>query len=99
MSFGAVAGRRTAAHHRSHGTRNSNTLIRVVVSAGLQRMLRGVVDSSGRMSAKVDRSFTLRQRQIVQLIAAGLFNEEIGATLGISERTVRAHCEALRLKL
>jgi ATP/maltotriose-dependent transcriptional regulator MalT len=42
---------------------------------------------------------TERQRQVVELIAAGNSNEEIGARLGISGRTVKAHCDVLRSKL
>jgi ATP/maltotriose-dependent transcriptional regulator MalT len=42
---------------------------------------------------------TDRQRQVVELIAAGCSNEEIGARLGISARTVKAHCDVLRQKL
>ena len=42
---------------------------------------------------------TKRQRQVVELIAAGLSNEEIGAQLGISARTAKAHCDVLRQKL
>jgi DNA-binding CsgD family transcriptional regulator len=44
-------------------------------------------------------SFTKRQLEIIEAIAAGQSNEEIGAMLGISPRTVRAHCDALRVKL
>lgn len=40
-----------------------------------------------------------RQRQVVALIAQGLSNEEIALRLGISARTVRAHCDATRRKL
>ncbi|HEY6053814.1 MAG TPA: helix-turn-helix transcriptional regulator [Gaiellaceae bacterium] len=42
---------------------------------------------------------TDRQRQVVELIAAGCSNEEIGERLGISPRTAKAHCDALRQKL
>ena len=42
---------------------------------------------------------TERQRQVVELIAAGCSNEEIGARLGISPRTAKAHSDALRQKL
>jgi two-component system NarL family response regulator len=42
---------------------------------------------------------TERQRQVVGLIAAGCSNDEIGARLGISARTVKAHADALRHKL
>jgi LuxR family transcriptional regulator, maltose regulon positive regulatory protein len=49
----------------------------------------------------LNRPLTLtdRQRQVVELIAAGCSNEEIGARLGISARTVKAHCDVLRQKL
>lgn len=42
---------------------------------------------------------TDRQRQVVALIAAGCSNEEVGARLGISPRTAKAHCDVLRQKL
>jgi len=42
---------------------------------------------------------TARQRQIVQLIAAGCSNEEVGVRLGISPRTAKAHTDVLRQKL
>lgn len=48
------------------------------------------------------RSFTgitARQRQVVELIAQGLSNDEVGLELGISSRTAKAHCDALRQKL
>jgi DNA-binding CsgD family transcriptional regulator len=43
--------------------------------------------------------FTERQRQIVELLAAGLSNDELGERLGISPRTAKAHCDTLRQKL
>ena len=42
---------------------------------------------------------TERQRQVVELIALGCSNEEVGARLGISARTAKAHCDVLRHKL
>jgi ATP/maltotriose-dependent transcriptional regulator MalT len=42
---------------------------------------------------------TERQRQVVELIAAGCSNVEVGEYLGISPRTAKAHCDALRQKL
>jgi ATP/maltotriose-dependent transcriptional regulator MalT len=42
---------------------------------------------------------TDRQRQVVELIASGCSNEEIGERLGISPRTAKAHCDVLRQKL
>jgi ATP/maltotriose-dependent transcriptional regulator MalT len=44
-------------------------------------------------------SLTERQRQVVELIAAGYSNEEIGTRLGISARTAKAHADVLRHKL
>lgn len=43
--------------------------------------------------------FTPRQRQVVELIAAGCSNQEVGARLGLSPRTAKAHSDALRRKL
>jgi len=44
-------------------------------------------------------TLTLRQRQVIALLAAGRTEAEISSQLGISPRTVRAHCDALRSKL
>jgi LuxR family maltose regulon positive regulatory protein len=44
-------------------------------------------------------ALTERQTQVVELIALGCSNEEIGQQLGISPRTVKAHCDVLRQKL
>ena len=44
-------------------------------------------------------AITERQRQVVELIAAGCSNEEVGTRLGISPRTAKAHCDVLRQKL
>jgi DNA-binding CsgD family transcriptional regulator len=52
-------------------------------------------------NATADRypSITDRQREVIVLIAAGCSNEEVGERLGISPRTVKAHCDVLRQKL
>ena len=44
-------------------------------------------------------SITPRQREVIQLIAEGLSNDELGVALGISPRTAKAHCDVLRQKL
>jgi len=44
-------------------------------------------------------SVTGRQREVIVLIAAGCSNDEVGQRLGISPRTVKAHCDVLRQKL
>jgi ATP/maltotriose-dependent transcriptional regulator MalT len=44
-------------------------------------------------------ALTERQTQVVELIALGCSNDEIGRRLGISPRTAKAHCDVLRQKL
>jgi len=46
-----------------------------------------------------ETGLTVRQVQIVELIAHGCSNVEVAAKLGISPRTAKAHCDALRQKL
>ena len=45
------------------------------------------------------QGLTERQRQVAVLIVAGFSNDEVGALLGISPRTARAHSDAVRFKL
>ena len=53
-----------------------------------------------RMQALRDPSaITDRQRQVIELIAQGLSNDELSHELGISPRTAKAHCDVLRQKL
>ena len=51
------------------------------------------------MTALTNLMLTDRQRQVVELIATGCSNDEIGERLGISPRTAKAHCDVLRQKL
>ena len=44
-------------------------------------------------------SITVRQREVIELIAQGLSNDELSLALGISPRTAKAHCDVLRQKL
>lgn len=44
-------------------------------------------------------AITDRQREVIALLAAGCSNEEVSERLGISPRTVKAHCDTLRQKL
>jgi len=48
---------------------------------------------------RIPPSVTARQLQVIELIAAGCSNEEVGERLGISPRTAKAHCDVLRQKL
>jgi ATP/maltotriose-dependent transcriptional regulator MalT len=52
-----------------------------------------------RVLTERDLRFTERQREVVELIASGLSNDEVGERLGISPRTAKAHCDVLRQKL
>ena len=60
---------------------------------------RRVALASPGMSALTNVNVTDRQRQVVELLAAGCSNEEIGERLGITSRTAKAHCDVLRQKL
>src|SRR3954465_11981769 len=59
----------------------------------------GAALASPGMSALTNVNVTDRQRQVVELLAAGCSNEEIGERLGITSRTAKAHCDVLRQKL
>ncbi len=50
-------------------------------------------------SMERDPRLTQRQREVVALIAAGCSNDEVGARLGISPRTAKAHADVIRRKL
>ncbi len=52
-------------------------------------------------STPSDEPFVLteRQLQVIELIARGCSNDEVGDRLGISPRTAKAHCDVLRQKL
>jgi len=45
------------------------------------------------------RSLPARQREVFTLITTGLLNKEVGARMGISERTVKVHRERLRARM
>ena len=53
------------------------------------------------MSTPNDAAFVMteRQLQVIELIARGCSNDEVGIRLGISPRTAKAHCDVLRQKL
>ena len=51
------------------------------------------------VTEKRSTAITERQREVIALIAAGCSNDEVGARLGISPRTAKAHSDVLRQKL
>jgi DNA-binding NarL/FixJ family response regulator len=55
--------------------------------------------TQGRLMARGVARLTPRQREILVLLAKGFYYKEIGAALGISHCTVRAHLHAVYQKL
>lgn len=43
--------------------------------------------------------FSSRQIEVVKLLARGVSTEDAAAELGLSPRTIKSHCDALRYKL
>jgi DNA-binding CsgD family transcriptional regulator len=83
----ALGGRRPGpTGPRIHPSTNGASLLPLAPLSAMQALL----DPSG---------ITLRQRQVIELIAQGLSDEEVGFQLGISPRTAKAHSDALRQKL
>lgn len=52
-----------------------------------------------RMRPGVNAGMTDREKQVLQMLVSGLSNKEIGAPLGIVERTVKAHIATLMRKI
>jgi DNA-binding NarL/FixJ family response regulator len=55
--------------------------------------------SSGHGISVGQRSFTIREREVLTMLVAGCNNKEIAAPLGIGERTVKAHVAKLMRKV
>lgn len=55
--------------------------------------------SASTLGHQGDVCLTVRQREVLRLVASGATAEEIAEELAISPRTVRAHTERLRVKL
>ena len=69
---------------------------RRVISLFIER----VTSAPGRYFPGGGRStFTDREKQVLELLVAGSSNKEIGAALGIEERTVKAHVAKLMRKV
>jgi DNA-binding NarL/FixJ family response regulator len=58
-----------------------------------------VTSSPGRIFPAGRVSFTDREKEVLELLVAGRSNKEIGAALGIEERTVKAHVAKLMRKV
>jgi two-component system, NarL family, response regulator len=77
----------------------SDDLVRVVrqVHAGEQPMIPGVMARLAERAA--NPTLTTRETQVIELIAQGLRNKEIGVSLGISEETAHVHVRNILAKL
>src|ERR1700745_1430991 len=58
-----------------------------------------VTSSPGRIFPAGRVTFTDREKEVLELLVAGRSNKEIGAVLGIEERTVKAHVAKLMRKV
>jgi DNA-binding CsgD family transcriptional regulator len=101
---GGAARRRTGASTRRHPCSDLNAPkgVEPQIRLSSNRQSRARLLASRQMQealTKVSTRITERQRQVIELIAAGCSNEEVGERLGISPRTAKAHCDVLRQKL
>src|SRR4029077_19358341 len=67
----------------------------------LLNAIRGAIERSGKITVLRDRyaSLTRRERQVLALIVSGHLNKQVGAELGISEVTVKAHRGTMMRKM
>jgi DNA-binding NarL/FixJ family response regulator len=65
----------------------------------LSLFIERVSNSSGRIFPAGPVSFTHREKEVLEMLVAGRSNKEIGAPLGIGERTVKAHVAKLMRKV
>ena len=65
----------------------------------LSMFIERVTSSPGRIFPAGRVIFTDREKEVLELLVAGRANKEIGAVLGIEERTVKAHVAKLMRKV
>lgn len=65
----------------------------------LSTFIERVTSSPGRIFPAGRVSFTDREKEVLELLVAGRSNKEIGSSLGIEERTVKAHVAKLMRKV
>jgi DNA-binding NarL/FixJ family response regulator len=65
----------------------------------LSRFIERVSNSQGRIFPGGPVVFTSREKEVLEMLVAGRSNKEIGAPLGITERTVKAHVAKLMRKV
>jgi len=65
----------------------------------LSMFIERVTSSPGRIYPAGRVTFTDREKEVLEMLVAGRSNKEIGAALGIEERTVKAHVAKLMRKV
>jgi DNA-binding NarL/FixJ family response regulator len=65
----------------------------------LSLFIERVTSTPGRIFPAGRVSFTDREKEVLEMLVAGRSNKEIGAALGIEERTVKAHVAKLMRKV
>jgi DNA-binding NarL/FixJ family response regulator len=65
----------------------------------LSLFIERVSNSPGRIFPAGRVCFTAREKEVLEMLVAGRSNKEIGAPLGITERTVKAHVAKLMRKV
>jgi DNA-binding NarL/FixJ family response regulator len=65
----------------------------------LSMFIERVTSTPGRIFPAGRVSFTDREKEVLEMLVAGRSNKEIGAALGIEERTVKAHVAKLMRKV
>jgi two-component system NarL family response regulator len=94
--------------HRALEAGASTYLMKDTISDDLIRVLREVqagahpmpADVEARLAERATRgTLTNREVQVVELVAQGMRNKEIGVSLGISETTVQVHVKNILSKL
>ena len=94
--------------HRALAAGASAYLMKDTISDDLIRVLREVQAGAHPMPADVEArlaeransaTLTDREVQVVELVAQGMRNKEIGVSLGITEKTVQVHVKNILAKL
>jgi len=65
----------------------------------LSTFIERVTTSPGRIFPAGRVTFTVREKEVLELLVVGRSNKEVGTVLGIEERTVKAHVAKLMRKL
>jgi two-component system nitrate/nitrite response regulator NarL len=70
-----------------------------VVSNNLARRLVRLQTSRPAGTPSLEGSLTTREKEVLELLARGQTNREMGHALGVSEHTIRAHLRVITQKL